>query len=287
LRTFLTAFDHRRSSSSQQALFGATSGSPARQPVYDLTRRFEGARRAEPVSARTERETRDEYAGDTVLDGAGDGIDAAEPRQTLHQRPETPYPISSNQQASSAEMPDRRENSEFRYLGQIMDLFLAVEIDDTLYLVDQHAAHERIIYDRLRGGSGGQELLFPIQVEVPREKETLLREHDQMLRRLGIVVEKEGSRYELASVPAMLSLSAEDLAALLMDLLEEPDDFERELFASLSCRAAVMDGDPLSADVAIEIITGVIGLENARCPHGRPVWVAFSKAELAELVGRT
>ncbi len=72
-----------------------------------------------------------------------------------------------------------------------------------------------------------------------------------------------------------------------MDLLEEPDDFERELFASLSCRSAVMDGDPLSADVAIEIVAGVIGLENARCPHGRPVWVAFSKTQLAELVGRT
>ncbi|MFP4375644.1 MAG: DNA mismatch repair endonuclease MutL [Spirochaetales bacterium] len=276
LKTFLTAFDHRRLQVGQQALFtteaatrSSATGSGGRpvtshasaQTVYDLTRRFEpGSKAPTPLPP-----------------GAPQAV---EPDSAV-----SPGRIAAERaQAFGA---GHKTSTPFRYLGQIMNLFLVVEIDETLYLVDQHAAHERIIYDRLRSGSGGQELLFPIQIEVPPEKEALLNEHQHTLRRLGIEVEKEGSRYELATVPATLSLAAEDLAALLMDLLEAPDDFERKLFASLSCRSAVMDGDPLSADVAIEIVSGVIGLENARCPHGRPVWVAFQKEQLADMVGRT
>jgi DNA mismatch repair protein MutL len=174
-----------------------------------------------------------------------------------------------------------------RYLGQIMNLFLVVEVDQTLYLVDQHAAHERVIYDRLRSGSGGQELLFPVALELEPQDADELERRLPMLARLGIVVEKSAEGWELASVPAMLSLGPEEIAVLLMDLLHRPNDFERELFASLSCRSAVMDGDQVSPDRALEIIQGVIGLRNARCPHGRPVWISFSKEQLAGLVGRT
>jgi DNA mismatch repair protein MutL len=168
-----------------------------------------------------------------------------------------------------------------------MNLFLVVELGSELYLVDQHAAHERIIYDRLRRGGGGQELLFPVRLEIGDEEEKTLRQSADTLSRLGIQIEERDGGWELVTVPAVGNLEAGGVAALLMETLDRPSDFERELYASLSCRAAVMDGDVLTRETAESIIEGVIGLKNARCPHGRPVWVSWPLEELKRLVGRT
>jgi DNA mismatch repair protein MutL len=178
-------------------------------------------------------------------------------------------------------------DGSFRYLGQVMELFLVVEHGEKLYLVDQHAAHERVIYDRLRGGASGQELLFPVRLEFEPEAEAVIEEKREALGRLGIELERRDGGWELVTIPASVSMDAESLAALLMDLLDRPSDFERELYASLSCRSAVMEGDRIAPATAMEIIRGVLGLDNARCPHGRPVWIEWSRDELARLVGRS
>ncbi|MFW5742518.1 MAG: DNA mismatch repair endonuclease MutL [Spirochaetota bacterium] len=183
--------------------------------------------------------------------------------------------------------PPTGDEPGFRYLGQIMGLFLVVERGDRLYLVDQHAAHERIIYDRLRSGAGGQELLFPVRLEVHAGAEQTLRGKRNELRRLGIELAERDGAWELLTVPSAVAVEAESLAALLMDLLDRPADFERELYASLSCRSAVKDGDALAPQTAVSIVRGVLGLKNARCPHGRPVWAEFTRDQLVSLVGRT
>ena len=175
----------------------------------------------------------------------------------------------------------------FRYLGQVMNLFLAVEVGDSLYLVDQHAAHERIIYDRLRQSGAGQELLFPVRIEATLSESGELERQRPVLEALGIRLERSGSAWELTAIPAAAGLDPETIAALLMEQLPQPDDFEAELYASLSCRAAVMDGDVLAPETAEMIISGVIGLDNARCPHGRPVWIEWQLDDLKRLVGRT
>ncbi len=201
------------------------------------------------------------------------------------------HPASAHAGEASARETDSAgptpDGAGFRYLGQIMGLFLVVERGERLYLVDQHAAHERIIYDRLRAGAGGQELLFPVRLEVDTDAEQTLRGKREELRRLGIEVEERDGGWELLTVPSSVSIEAESLAALLMDLLGQPSDFERELYASLSCRSAVKDGDALAPQTAVSIVRGVMGLENARCPHGRPLWAEFSRDQLASLVGRT
>lgn len=203
------------------------------------------------------------------------------PQRTLHDRAPTGFDTSR-----VLSIPEASPHG-FRYLGQLHNLFLVVELQDRLYLVDQHAAHERIVYDRLRTGGGGQELLFPVRLEVDREEAQTLRQNRSMLARMGIELAETDGAWEITSVPAVGSLEPESVAALLMESLERPSDFERELFASLSCRAAVMDGDALTRETAEAIIAGVIGLENARCPHGRPVWVEWGIEELKRLVGRT
>ena len=206
--------------------------------------------------------------------------DASGHRETVAQ-PNVAYDLNRVYQ------PAPETGMEFRYLGQVMNLFLVVEHADTLYLVDQHAAHERIIYDRLRAGRSGQELLFPVRLEVEPARERVLRDNRDGLRRLGIELDERDGAWELVTVPSAVAIEAETLAALLMDLLDRPADFERELYASLSCRAAVMDGARLAAEDAIRIVEGVMSLKNARCPHGRPIWIEWSRDELFSMVGRT
>ncbi|MFW6312423.1 MAG: hypothetical protein ACOC2N_00880, partial [Spirochaetota bacterium] len=197
-------------------------------------------------------------------------------------------PSSADEVAEAERAPDTSSAAPgFRYLGQIMDLFLVVERGDRLYLVDQHAAHERLIYDRLRAGAGGQELLFPVRLELDEEAIEIIRDKRDNLRKLGIELEERDGAWELVTVPSAVAIEADALAALLMDLLDPPADFERELYASLSCRSAVMDGDRLAYDTAVRIVAGVIGLENARCPHGRPIWAELSRETLFAMVGRT
>lgn len=265
LSSFLAAFDNRsvlverelplhepgyHGSGDRSSTRVDSGGSGETPTAFDLSRRFSPA------------------DGGFVAETGGDPNDSYGPIERAEATATDPFP-------------------RVRYLGQVMDLFLVVEVDDTLYLVDQHAAHERVIYDRLRSGSGGQELLFPVALEVHRNEEQALSEQLPLLSRLGIELEKTPEGWELTSIPAMLSLSPEEIAALLMDLVNRPDDFERQLFASLSCRSAVMDGDRISTERAMQIIDGVLGLPNARCPHGRPVWISFSKDHLASMVGRT
>jgi len=175
----------------------------------------------------------------------------------------------------------------FRYLGQLFGLFLVAEVGDTLYLVDQHAAHEKIIFDRLRSGSTSQDLLVPVEFETEPEESAVLDDHLADLERLGLRLERNGEHgWRVTGVPASVEIETEDLVEMVLDLAGQPSDFERQLYASMSCRAAVMDGDIIARETAVSIIRDSLGMKNARCPHGRPIWAEFSRDTLMHLVGR-
>jgi len=186
----------------------------------------------------------------------------------------------------SLELPEDN-GGDFRYLGQLFGLFLVVEREDRLFLVDQHAAHERIIYDRLRAGSAGQELLFPVQFGADEDDGKVLKQQMGELEKLGIEIRQIGpDSWELVSVPASVGIEAEELIDMIRELAARPADFSRELYASMSCRAAIMDGDIISRATAMSIISDALELTNARCPHGRPIWAEFSREDLMKIVGR-
>lgn len=190
----------------------------------------------------------------------------------------------------SFQVPDEHETigtTGVRYLGQIFGLFLVVERADRLYLVDQHAAHERIIYDRLKDGSAAQEMLFPVQFDLDPELGSALEEHQTELAQLGVTVRRTGSEaWDLTGVPAAVSVDAGELIEMIRELCARPADFSKELYASMSCRAAVKDGDVVSPATALAIISGALALSNARCPHGRPIWTEYSREDLMRQVGR-
>ena len=174
-----------------------------------------------------------------------------------------------------------------RYLGQLFGLFLVVELENSLYLIDQHAAHERLIYDALRAQPKSQALLVPIAVELEPAESDLAGASLDAFQRAGFELAHVGSHtWEVRSVPSYPSLTEEQVHGIVHEFLSQPANVERQLFSTVACRAAIMDGDRIDPQTALRIASGALELENARCPHGRPLWVRLERGQLMELVGR-
>jgi DNA mismatch repair protein MutL len=181
-----------------------------------------------------------------------------------------------------------REPENFRYLGQVLGVFLIAEVGDQLYLVDQHAAHERILFDAFRDHGGRiQELLLPRRFTVDEDVAPLLERQWQDYAALGVGLRLVGDgEYELLSLPQTVAGQEQTLIDFIRSNTKPVSDLETSLYARLSCRAAVMDGDPLDPTTARDLLRKTFALEHARCPHGRPIWTTISRAELFEKVGR-
>ena len=181
-----------------------------------------------------------------------------------------------------------REPDSFRYLGQVLGVFLLAEVGDELYLVDQHAAHERILYDAFRDHGGlVQQLLLPRRFTVDEDVAPLLERQWKDYGALGVGLSPVGpAEYELVSLPQTVVGQEQQLIDFLRTNTKPVNDLETALYARLSCRAAVMDGDPLDPVTARDLLRKTFALEHARCPHGRPIWTTISRSQLFEKVGR-
>ena len=185
-----------------------------------------------------------------------------------------------------------------RVLGQLLQTYIVAEGPDGLYLVDQHAAHERILFERVRsqrerGEVEVQGLLEPLAVELmPRQAETLLSE-GECLASYGFAVEPFGERTCLVrAVPAALARG--EVVTALVDILDalgqvgEPDTREERIAQSLACHSAVRAGQALSMEEMRHLL-GELELAHLphTCPHGRPTMVCTSIAQLERDFGRS
>ncbi len=179
------------------------------------------------------------------------------------------------------------KNTEFRYLGQVMGVFLLAESSDSLFIVDQHAAHERILYEKLCNSEPVTEhLLFPLRLNLDRTALMRLELRMDRLERMGLKFEKNNDEWELTALP----LAAKGLEGELVESIEDgigsPEDFEKSLWADVACKTAVKDRNVLDDDAARQILRDAFNLDTPRCPHGRPIWFEISRNELFELMGR-
>ncbi len=175
-----------------------------------------------------------------------------------------------------------------RYLGQAMRLFLVGESEGGIYLVDQHAGHERLLYERLRSRPQVQNLLVPVEMSVSAEEDELLAARREELAEAGIVVERgEDGGWRLLSVPAVEGIDAEGLSESLRELSAVSAELERDLYADLACKAAIKDGDVVDAETGERLMQEIFRLETPHCPHGRPLWLELSREQLFHLIGRT
>ena len=192
--------------------------------------------------------------------------------------------------------------SALRPVGQVLGVYIVAEGPDGLVLIDQHAAHERVTFERMRKQAQGgsverQPLLFPDNVEVRPEVESLLAGRAAELVRLGFEIEPVGPRrLAVRAVPA--ALAGANSERLLGDLLEELEAFDdlgdagSEATASVlsrcACHAAVRAGDTLSTGEIAALLEAMDEIDfGANCPHGRPVYHRISRVELDRIFHRS
>lgn len=181
----------------------------------------------------------------------------------------------------------------FRLIGQVFETYWLIEFENKLLMIDQHAAHEKVNYERLMKQFRekqvvSQRLLPPVIVSLTAQEEAVLTEHLAVFEGLGFEVEAfGGNEYALRSVPTDLYGCGErEMFLAVLDQLADGGNFGsirvvEEKIASMSCKAAVKGNQLLSAPEAKRLIDELLTLENPyNCPHGRPTIVAMSKAEM-------
>ncbi|HHV78224.1 MAG TPA: DNA mismatch repair endonuclease MutL [Firmicutes bacterium] len=204
--------------------------------------------------------------------------------------------LTQMQQVLLTEMQPCLENDkqdQFRLLGTAYGRYLLAESRSAIYIIDQHAAHERVLYETLLKGSQGgtQPLLKPLCVSLPRGSSLDVAPVLTILRDLGFEAEAFGSREILIrSVPA-LSWGTESVnwGDILREVLAEGKPLELKAMAAAvaACHASIRTGDILSQEGAQALITRLFQCaEPYRCPHGRPTMITVSREMLEKRFGR-
>ena len=198
---------------------------------------------------------------------------------------------TENYSKDSENLPETSvHNDSFHYVGCALGTFIIAEKDDTLYIIDQHAAHERMLYNKFMAEcSQTQTLLVPYIVETESQADdNYLEAIQDMLCKSGFSCRNIGNgKWEFTTVPARWKGNEEDLKKDVLDRRVNPKDMINSAAASAACRTAVMDGTVLDDETASRIARGALELEDPHCPHGRPVFTTITRKQLFNLVRRT
>ncbi len=186
------------------------------------------------------------------------------------------------------EVQEKEEEKPIRYIGQAFHLFLIAEYGDELYLVDQHAAHERILYDELLSQKTVQNLLVPIPIETDGNGDEFLQKNAEVYTKLGIMLaRKDDGTWEITALPASCRAIESEIADFITSCRLDEKDLEAKLFAVIACRAAIKAGDDIDRWSAEELLKKVFRLEEPACPHGRTFLIKLKEKDLRLMVGRT
>ncbi|MEG1262844.1 MAG: DNA mismatch repair endonuclease MutL [Clostridia bacterium] len=203
----------------------------------------------------------------------------------------------SYQSHPTSDAPPAPDPPSYRLIGVAFDTYLLLETGDKLLLIDQHAAHERILYEKfskmLTLGNASQQLLTPLIVPVSPKELAQIEDAQDLLTSAGFAVEAFGER-ELAVRAVPFVLGQADLRPLFLKLLDRLDQLKyatverkRSEIIQMSCKHAVKGGDKLTHDEIIQLIETMRTTDApATCPHGRPVVRSLSKNELERMFKR-
>ena len=191
----------------------------------------------------------------------------------------------------------RKPAPEYRVIGTVLKTYILIEADDSLVMIDQHAAHERLQYEKfmaqLEAGRGSQQLLTPMVIRLSAREMALIHDNLEVLRDAGYEVEPFGETdIQVRSVPFILGKA--DLKPAFMDTINALNrlrsatiDLRRAEVMQMACKSAVKGGDPLSRDEIEALIRQMLETgAPPTCPHGRPVMKALSRRELVKMFKR-
>ena len=187
----------------------------------------------------------------------------------------------------------KEARSRHRIIGQLFDTYWLVEYENTFYIIDQHAAHEKVLYEKFMKEFSNRDIVSqmvspPQVISLNLQEDMLLKAHMEVFQELGFEISEFGGReYSIHGVPADLyGCSVQDFFVEVLDGLENENTKQvSELLAgkiaTAACKAAVKGNNRLSFEEADQLIGQLLGLDNPyHCPHGRPTIVSMSKYEL-------
>ncbi len=188
---------------------------------------------------------------------------------------------------------DESSRNKYRIIGQLFDTYWLIEFEDKFYMMDQHAAHEKVLYEKTMNKLhnktiGTQMILPPIVLSLNMHEEEIYKANQDIFKRLGYDIEEfGGNEYKVTGIPA--GLPKMDYKQLLIDVLDglseesanRDPDIITEKVASMSCKAAVKGNNRLSFNEAFKLMDELMKAENPyNCPHGRPTLIMMSKYEI-------
>ena len=251
-------------------------------------------------SQNSQNQSQNSYLSRTKLyDIAQQALDAQNPQSDeLNQNLEkNEYDSNDFQnQFSSGETFEQNQQikieEKIKFIGTCLGTFLLAEKNNCLYIIDQHAAHERILFDRLMNNqneNANQQLLIPYKIRTESKTQDLqLEKLQSRLSQIGFEIQKiEDGYWEVSSIPERWTGSEFDLKQALFVKHVEPEEIIRSIAAMTACKAAVKDGYILDSITAEKLVKQAFTLEDPHCPHGRPIYTVISREKLFELVKRT
>ena len=189
---------------------------------------------------------------------------------------------------TQADLGAETKASKLRYAGRVFGLFILVEDDERLYIIDQHAAHERILYDRfLTEQIARQDLLVPITfLTESGADDDFLASHRQELAKLGVIIEGGHGSWRIDALPALWRLGDNETVDAILGLRTAGESIAERWVATLACHSAVRDGDYLDSATALALAEAALALPIQRCPHGRPILTEVRRTDLLKTVHR-
>lgn len=191
------------------------------------------------------------------------------------------------------------EEREYTILGQVFSSFIVVSTPGELRLVDQHAAQERVLYEKylnlLKNGERPGQVVIPVETQLSGRHYQFVQAHLTRLVELGFKLELTETGMIVKEVPILFKkmLSTHDITEIIEQLHEqEHNDFELSDYSQaalmlLACKGAIKANQKLSEREAIHLLQDLDKCENSRtCPHGRPIWVAFDRINLEKMFAR-
>lgn len=187
-----------------------------------------------------------------------------------------------------------KEEKEIKIIGQVFSTYWILQYEDKMYLIDQHAAHEKVLYERFMKEIQKKEVLSqmlepPIILSLSMRQQLAVEENKEIFKNLGYLLEPFGGKeYAVSGVPAHLpNIGTEELLLEVIDTLTEDQGSRKasevltERVATMSCKAAVKGNNTLAFSEVEELLKELMTLENPyHCPHGRPTMISMSKTEL-------
>jgi len=209
-----------------------------------------------------------------------------------------PIPAPQRSEPEQVVIPTMPVDIPWRFVGELYNSYIIVEQGEEAYLIDKHAAHERILFEKLKANQeaiSSQTLLTPVAHRLSADSAAILVENQTLLEELGFEIQEFGeSTILIRQIPMDLddTQAADALETLAADLLngrkERKDSVRDELLHTVACKAAIKAGWVSSEQELMKLAEQVLNREDLKhCPHGRPICITLSKKQLEKQFKRS